>query len=128
MNTQQMWTSQQIISALQAMPFEELENLVESALSVRAERIAPHLTVEETRLLKIIELTLPVDDWERMKVLQTNRDNGCLSLDDYAELAELIEKLEEIHAGRLRAAALLADLQGVTFQTILNRLGIITPV
>jgi hypothetical protein len=127
MNTQQNLSSQQIISAAQAMPLKELEKLVGSVLTVRAERVAPHLSGKETKLLRAIQKSLPKKSLARMKKLQTSRDAGTLSHEGFAELAKLIEKLEELHAERMKAVARLADLRGVTFQTALQQVGLTLP-
>ena len=111
MNTQQL-SSQQMITGIQTMPLDELEQLVRSILAVRAARIAPHLSGEESKLLKTVQKTLPKKSLLRMKELQTLRDNDKLSQQGFAELAELIEKLEIIHAERMRAVSDLADLRG----------------
>ena len=127
MNTQQEPTSQQILSAVQTMPLDELEKLVGNVLAVRATRIAPHLSGEETKLLRTIQKTLPEKSLRRMKELQTFRDNENLSPEGFAELAKLIEKLEEIHAQRMNALIALADLRGVTFQTAMHQVGLSLP-
>ncbi|MCY7348785.1 MAG: hypothetical protein LH614_21560 [Pyrinomonadaceae bacterium] len=127
MNTQQNLSSQQILSAVQTMPLDELEKLVGNVLAVRAERIAPHLSGEETKLLRIIQKTLPDKNLKRMKELQTLRDEEKLLSEGFAELAELIEKLEEIHAKRINAVVALADLRGVSFQTAMQQVGLTLP-
>ena len=127
MNTQQNLSSQQIFSALQTMPLDELEKLVGNVLEVRAERVAPHLSGEESKLLRSIQKTLPKKSLARMKTLQTLRDEEKLSPEGFAELAGLIEKLEEIHAERINAVAHLADLRGVTFQTAMRQVGLNLP-
>ncbi len=127
MNTQKNLSSQQIISSAKTMPLSELEKLVGNVLEVRAERIAPHLSGEEDKLLKTIGKTLPKKNLARMKELQKLRDNEKLSAGGFAELAKLIEKLEIIHAERMSAVAALADLRGVTFQTALKQVGLNLP-
>jgi hypothetical protein len=127
MNTHQNPSSKQIISAVQTMPLDELEKLVSNVLAVRAERIAPHLTGEETKLLRIIQKTLPDKNRQRMKELQLLRDDGKLSSEGFAELAKLIEKLEIIHAERINAVIALADLRGITFQTAMKQVGLNLP-
>ena len=127
MNTQQNLSSQQIISAVQTMPLDELEKLVGNVLAVRAERIAPHLSGEESKLLRSIQKTLPKKSLARMKTLQTLRDEENLSPEGFAELAGLIEKLEEIHAERMSAIVGLAGLRGVTFQIAMKQVGLNLP-
>ena len=109
------------------MPLNELEQLVGSVLAVRAERVAPHLSGEESKLLRIIQQTLPDENRLRMKELQTLRDGGELSAQGFAELAELIEELEIVHAERMKAAASLAELHGVTLQTEMRQVGLRLP-
>ncbi|MGI8467035.1 MAG: hypothetical protein ACR2N3_01125 [Pyrinomonadaceae bacterium] len=127
MNTRQNPSSQQILSAVQTMPLSELDKLVGNVLAVRATRIAPHLTGEETKLLRIIQKTLSGKSLKRMKELQTLRDEEKLAAEGFAELAKLIEKLEEIHAERINAVIALADLRGVTFQTAMKQIGLTLP-
>ena len=127
MNAQQNPSTQQIISAAQTMPLEELEKLVGSVLAVRAERVASHLSGEETKLLRIIQKTLPGKSLKRMKELQLLRDEEKLTPQGFAELAKIIEKLEEIHAERINAVIALADLRGITFQTALQQVGLTLP-
>ncbi len=62
-----------------------------------------------------------------MKELQALRDNDQLSQAGFIELAELIEKLEIIHAERMKAVSNLADLRGITLQTALNQVGLNLP-
>ncbi len=127
MNTQQNLSSRQIISAVQTMPLDELEHLVSDVLAVRAERAAPHLSGEESELLRTIQQTLPEKSLLRMKELQGLRDGEKLSSEGFAELAELIEKLEIIHAERMSAVIMLAHLRGVTFQTAMKQIGLRLP-
>jgi hypothetical protein len=126
MNAQTV-SSQQVISAVQAMPLDELEKLVGDVLAVRAERVAPHITGEESKLLRTVQKTLPKKSLLRMKQLQALRDDAQLSTEDYAELAALVEKLEIIHAERMEAVSKLAQLRGITFQTALKQIGLRLP-
>lgn len=126
MNTQTV-SSQQVISAVQTMPLDELERLVNNVLAVRAERVAPHITGEEGKLLRIIQKTLPKKSLLRMNELQVLRDEEKLSPEGFAELAGLIEKLEILHAERMKAVSDLANLRGVTFQTAMKQIGLRLP-
>lgn len=127
MNTQKNSSSQHIISLAQTMPVDELEKLVGDVLAIRAERIAPHITGEESKLLRTIQKTLPKKDLRRMKELQILRDSENLSQDGFSELAELIEKLEILHAERMNAVSSLAELRGITFQNALQQIGLRLP-
>ena len=126
MNTQTL-SSQQIITSVQTMPLDELEKLVGNVLAVRAERVAPHITGEESKLLRKIQKTLPKKSLLKMKELQSLRDNDELSQNGFSELAELIEKLEIIHAERMNAVSDLAELRGVTLQTAMQQIGLSLP-
>jgi hypothetical protein len=126
MNTQNI-SSQQIITGVQTMPLDELEQLVKNVLAIRAERIAPHLSGEEIKLLETAQTTLPKKSLLRMKELQVLRDKDKLSPQGFAELAQLIEELEIIHAERMKAISDLADLRGVTLQTAMQQIGLRLP-
>ncbi len=109
------------------MPLNELEQLIGNVLAVRAERIAPHLSGEESKLLKQIEKTFSKQSLLRMRELQILRDKGQLSPKGFEELAGLIEKLEEFHAERMKSVAALADIRGITFSAALKQVGLSLP-
>lgn len=127
MNTQQILSPQQIISALQAMPLADLEQTVDQALKVQAARRAPHISADESGLLEIVAGRLPDGETARMRELQRLRDDEQLSSEGYAELAALIEHLEELHADRMTALAKLAALRGVTLETAMKQVGLRLP-
>lgn len=127
MNTQQFLSPQQIISAAQTMPLPDLEKLVDEVLSVQATRRAPHLSADESRLMRIVSQTLSESDLTRMRELQTLRDDEQLQSDGYVELAALIDHLEELHAERMRALGELANLRGVTLFEAMKQVGLNLP-
>lgn len=126
MNTQTI-NSQQVIATAQTIPLDELEQLVSNVLAVRAERIAPHITGEESKLLQTIQKNLPKKSLVRLQELQALRDSDQLSPKGFAELAGLIEKLEIFHAERMKALSDLAELRGVTLQTAIKKIGLKLP-
>ncbi|MEK7725421.1 MAG: hypothetical protein AAB336_13795 [Acidobacteriota bacterium] len=126
MNAQSI-NSQQVIATVQTIPLDELEQLVSNVLAVRAERIAPHITGEESKILRTIQKTLPKKNLVRMKELQALRDKDQLSPKGFAELAGLIEKLEIFHSDRMKAVSDLAELRGVTLQTAIKQIGLKLP-
>ena len=109
------------------MPLPDLEKLVGNVLAVRAARRAPLLSGAETKLLRTIQKCLPPKSRARMNELQALRDADKLTPEGFAELAQIIEKLEEIHAARMNAVARLAELRGVTFATALQEVGLKLP-
>jgi hypothetical protein len=48
-----------ILTAARSMPIAELERLIDQVIAIRAERVAPHLTAEQSRLLSRINQGLP---------------------------------------------------------------------
>lgn len=124
---QQKLSPQQIISALQAMPLAELEQTLDQALKVRAARRAPHVSADESNLLEIIARRLPERETIRMRELQRLRDDEQLTSEGYAELAGLLDHLEEMHAERMIALAKLADSRGVTLESAMKQIGLKLP-
>lgn len=127
MNTQQNLSPQEIISAARTMPLAELENLVDEVLAVQATRRAPHISADESNLLKIINQTLSETELNRMRELQIERDAQRLSAEDYAELARLTDRVEELHAERISAVAKLAELRGSTLTETIKQIGLNLP-
>ncbi len=118
---------QQIIHAVQTMPLNELEQLIEKVLKVQTVRGASKVSVDENRLLEIVARRLPADTQIRMRELQHLRDHEQLSSEGYAELAKLIDGLEELHAERMTALATLANARGITLEEAMKQVGLNLP-
>ncbi len=119
--------TQQIISTVRRMPLADLEELVDEVLTIQAERRAPHLSGEESKLMKTIQKRLSESKQNRLRELQAQRDEEKFSADGYAELAEITDELEEMHAERMKALLELANLRGTTVTEQMNQIGIVLP-
>jgi iron-sulfur cluster repair protein YtfE (RIC family) len=109
------------------MSIAELEQLVDQVLALRAERVAPHLSAEESALLSRINQGLPASERVRMRALLEKRDEQTLAPAEWQELTALTDKLELLHADRLAALADLAQVRGVTLDAVIQQLGLHFP-
>jgi hypothetical protein len=116
-----------ILTTVRQMPIAELEQLVDQVIAIRAERVAPHLTADESALLARINQGLPAEDRARMRALIEKRDDETITAEEWLELASLTDRLELLHADRLAALAELAKLRGVTLDEVMSQLGIQFP-
>lgn len=120
-------TAEQIIAALDKLSLPELEQVFEHALAVQAERRAPRLGSEESALLARVNEGLPHDLRLRLVALRKKREDASISDAEYAELTELTDKAEILHAERMAALADLAKLRGVSLSSLMDNLGIHFP-
>jgi hypothetical protein len=126
-NLQPSVSSNAILTIVRQMPIAELEQLVDQVIAIRAERVAPRLTADESRLLERINQGLAANDRARMRTLSEKRDNGSLLEAEWDETAALTDRLELLHADRLDALVELAKLRGVTLDEMMSQLGIRFP-
>jgi hypothetical protein len=111
-------------SVVKQLPLPELEQLVDRVIAIRAERRAPHLTGNESELLSRINQSLSAGDRARLKELIHMRDAETITSPELQELIGMTDRLEKLQAERLAALAELATLRGVTFDEVINQLGI----
>jgi hypothetical protein len=116
-----------ILKTVRQMPIAELEQLVDQVIAIRAERVAPHLSADESALLARINQGLPIEDRDRMLALIEKRDTEAITAEEWQEFAALTDRLELLHANRLAALAELAKLRGVTLDEVMSQLGIQFP-
>jgi hypothetical protein len=116
-----------ILKTVRQMPIAELEQLVDQVIAIRAERVAPHLSADESALLARINQGLPIEDRDRMRALIEKRDTEAITAEEWQEFAALTDRLELLHADRLAALAELAKLRGVTLDEVMSQLGIQFP-
>jgi hypothetical protein len=109
------------------MPIAKLEQLVDQVIAIRAERVAPHLTADESALLASINKGLSQEDGARMRALIEKRDDETITTEEWQELAALTDRLELMHADRLAALVELAKPRGVTLDEVMSQLGIQFP-
>jgi iron-sulfur cluster repair protein YtfE (RIC family) len=116
-----------ILTTVRQMPIAELEQLVDQVIAIRAERVAPHLTADESVLLARINKGLSQEDRTKMRALIEKRDDEMITTEEWQELAALTDRLELLHADRLAALVELAKLRGVTLDEVMSQLGIQFP-
>lgn len=126
-NLQASVSTNAILTAVRQMPIAELERLVDQVIAIRAARVAPHLTADESALLARINQGLPAADRAKLRALVALRDDETISAGEWQELAALTDQLELLHADRLGALVELAQLRGVTLDEVMSQLGIQFP-
>jgi hypothetical protein len=109
------------------MPLADLEELVDEVLIIQAERRAPHLSGEESKLVKTIERRLSESKQNRLHELQALRDEEKLSAGGCGELEAITDELEEIHGDRMKALLEPANLRGTTLAEQMNQIGLKLP-
>jgi hypothetical protein len=115
---------EEILTGVSNLNAEELEKFVEKVLALRAKRISPSLSKEETTLLKMINRGLPAARRKRFVALSDKRATDSLSDDEYQELLDLTEELEQLNAERIQYLSQLASLRGVGVRELMKELGI----
>jgi len=112
------------ISSLQTP--EEFAELTDGLLAIRASRVAPVLSGEETRLLLAINDGVSAELRDRVASLIEKRNNRGLSTAESHELTQLADKVERRGVERLEALSRLAELRGVSLRELMKSLGIIS--
>ncbi len=92
---------------------EELEQLTSGVLALKARKLVPVASADETLLLLVINEGVPVALTDRVRSLLEKRDDGTLTPGENDELLELAEEVERRGVDRLAALTELAELRGV---------------
>jgi antitoxin component of RelBE/YafQ-DinJ toxin-antitoxin module len=82
------------------------------------------LSPEESKLIKKINSSFPVIDWERYRVLLAKRDAEELTGQEQVELIAFSDQIEEANARRMKAVAELARLRKTTVPALMEILGL----
>ena len=120
-------SSNAILAAVRQLSIAELERLVDQVIALRAERVAPHLSADESALLARVNQALSSPERARLRALIEKRDAETLASTEWQELTALTDKLELLHADRLAALADLAKVRGVTLDEVIQQLGLQFP-
>jgi hypothetical protein len=115
---------EELLKSVNRMDTEELEQFFLRVSALRAQRLLPTLTHQETTLLQEINQGLLPPEQQRYDELSAKRRAATLTSNEREELLTLIERIEEIDAERIQALGKLAQLRGVSATELMSELGI----
>lgn len=114
----------QLIHQAEQLRPNEFEQFLLSILALNARRISKGLPLEETLLLKKINMEFSPNKMERFLLLDEKRQQETLTQDEHRELLSLVRQLEKYDAEKLQLVGQLALLRGVPFDALLKQLGL----
>jgi hypothetical protein len=115
---------EQLLKAVGQLSTPELEAFADDVLTLRAERVAPRLPVDEAALLQQINQGLPDDLQARFDALVARRRAEVLIPQEHAELLALTEKIEQMDARRLEHLVDLSRLRKVPLKQLMEQMGL----
>lgn len=117
----------ELLHSVAQLETSELEHFISQVLTLRAERIAPHLPEEEAKLLRKINQGLSPGDQQRYNELTAKRRAGTLAAEEHQELLTLIDRIERADAERAQDLIQLARMRKVSVSTLMAALGVHPP-
>lgn len=120
-------STDQLLRAVEQLPQQELDAFVAQVIALRAQRNAPHLSQEETTLLRQINARLAPDLQLRFNELLAKRQAETITPDELQELFQITDQIEQHDAQRLAALNDLARLRQMTTPALMDLLGIQAP-
>jgi len=116
-------SNEQILNAARQMSRQELSQLVEQVLALRARHEAQVLTAAESELLLKINQPVPDDLQRRYDELIARRNERALSPEERQELLRLTDQVELLEAERVKHLIELAQLRHVSLDDLMRSLG-----
>jgi hypothetical protein len=113
-----------LLCAADQLPASELAQLVTKLLAIQAHRQAPFLSRPEMELLQRSNQPFPAALQSRFTEPIEKRDVRTLTPEEYAELLRLTDETEAAQAERIQAIRELAKLRRISFDALLQQLGI----
>ncbi len=120
-------STDELLKAVAQLSQIEFEQFAFQIIALRAQRQAPSLPQDETRLLVKINQGVPPEVQERYNELIDKRRAESLVSDEYDELSRLTNQVENLEARRVEYLAELARLRGLSLTKLMKNLGIGSP-
>ncbi|OQX11897.1 MAG: hypothetical protein BWK73_16385 [Thiothrix lacustris] len=120
-------STEDLLHGVESLPTEELEQFVARVLALCARRKANSLGEQESKLLQLINRPVPATLQSRYDLLTQKQRANILNEDEYAELLQLIDQIEQFDAERVQHLVILAQLRQVSLDKLMHDLGIRQP-
>ncbi len=117
----------ELLNGVAQLDNRQLNHFIDQALMLRARRLAPNLSKDETRLLHKINRGLSPAAQRRYAELTAKRRAETLTVKEQRELLALIDRIERTDAKRAQAVIKLAQLRHTSVAALVDDLGIRPP-
>lgn len=113
-----------LLEGVAQLDLGELEQFAFNVNTLVARRKAPSLPKREAELLQQINQGFPLADRQRYNLLNQKLLDETLTPDENQELGLLIEQIERSDVERLTHLIELAQLRGISLDTLMDQLGL----
>ncbi len=120
-------STQKLLEEARHLSLPELDRFVAELIAMRAQRLAPSLTHEESELFTTINRGFSADTQARFNELVKKRRAESITNEELNELIRLTDGAEQQNVKRIEALAELARLRGVSLTELMDTLGIKSP-
>jgi hypothetical protein len=117
-------TPQQLLHAVEQLPAQQLTQFTSQVVRIRAKRLLPSLSLDESQLIKAINQTLPMHIQQKSEKLIQKRREELLMEAEYQMLLQLTAKSEKLQVTRAQAITDLAKLRNITVGELMRSMGI----
>jgi hypothetical protein len=114
----------ELLTGVEQLDNRQLNHFIDQALTLRARRLAPSLSKNETRLLHQINRGLSSTAQRRYDELTAKRRAETLTAKEQRELLTLIDRIERADAERAQAVIKLAQLRRTSVVALADELGL----
>jgi hypothetical protein len=117
-------SSEDLLKAVEQLSHEDLKIFISQVITLQAQRNTSHLNQRESELLLKINQIIPSDIQNNYNNLIAKRDGLTLTNNEHQELLHLTEQIELQEAQRVECLVELANLRGVSLNTLMENLGV----
>ncbi|MGB7247668.1 MAG: STAS/SEC14 domain-containing protein [Phormidesmis sp.] len=114
----------ELIRAANQLDETDLDRFLQQVVTLRAQRKASVLSVEEAQLLDKFNQAIPATLQEQYQHLRARREEDSLTSREHSQLIELSKQIEQLSAERLESLATLAQLRRVSLPDLMSQLGL----
>lgn len=115
-------TLTELLKGVEQLSTPDLAYFVDRVLAVQAQRSAPHLSLDETKLLFEINQGLSAQEQQLFDELSAKRRAELLTSAEHETLLGLLDKIEQLDVQRIQKLTQLARLRQVPIRELMKQL------
>jgi len=116
-------TFEELVNGVLQLPATDFEKFIQKIQELKQQKTQSETTQKEQQLIQQINEQLSQKQLNRLQFLEQKHTNKTLTKSESQEMGAFIQQMERLHAQRILAIGMLAQLRGISVEQVSKEFG-----